>query len=109
MKATEALQAARSFNVQINLCGDNLALDAPEAPPERVLDALRENKLQILRSFAPQLSQPGTATMRGLPLSATLPGLAIGLFQQSRNSHADWSRMGSLTNTFGRAPSDCST
>jgi len=41
LKATEALQAARSFNVQINLCGDNLALDAPEAPPERVLDALR--------------------------------------------------------------------
>jgi hypothetical protein len=44
--------------------------------------------------------------MRGLPLSATLPGLDIGLFQQSRNSHAEWPRMGSLTNTFGRAPSD---
>ena len=48
MKATEAFQAARQFNVQINLCGENLALDAPEAPPERVLDALRENKPQIL-------------------------------------------------------------
>jgi hypothetical protein len=31
---------------------------------------------------------------------------AEALFQQSRNSHADWPRMGSLTNTFGRAPSD---
>jgi hypothetical protein len=48
MKATEAFQAARQFNVQIKLCGDNLALDAPEAPPERVLDALRENKPQIV-------------------------------------------------------------
>lgn len=48
MKATEAFQAARQFNVQIKLCGDNLALDAPEAPPEWVLDALRENKPQIV-------------------------------------------------------------
>jgi hypothetical protein len=44
--------------------------------------------------------------MRGLPLSATLPGLVIGLFQQSRNSHADWPRMGSLIDKFGRVPSD---
>ena len=48
MKATEALQAARRSNVQINLCGDNLALDAPKVPPERVLEALQENKPQIV-------------------------------------------------------------
>jgi hypothetical protein len=59
MKATEALQAARSFNVQINLCGDNLALDAPEAPPERVLDALRENKLQIVAILRASIGPAG--------------------------------------------------
>jgi hypothetical protein len=48
MTATEALQAARRFNVQINLCGGDLTLDAPEAPPKHVLDALRENKPEII-------------------------------------------------------------
>jgi hypothetical protein len=64
MKATEALQAARSFNVQINLCGDNLALDAPEAPPERVLDALRENKPQIVAILRASIRPAGCAQRR---------------------------------------------
>jgi hypothetical protein len=48
MTATEALKAARRSNVQITLRGDQLALDAPEAPPEHVLNALRVNKPKII-------------------------------------------------------------
>ena len=48
MTATEALKAARRANVQITLRGNQLALDAPDLPPEHVLDALRENKPEIM-------------------------------------------------------------
>src|SRR5690349_12253985 len=48
MTAVEALRAARSLGVCVGVDGDDLVLEAPAAPPDGVLDLLRQHKPSIL-------------------------------------------------------------
>jgi hypothetical protein len=48
MSAVEALKAARAAGVELALDGDDLALKAASAPPAAVLDALSQQKAEIV-------------------------------------------------------------
>lgn len=48
MSATEAIKLAQNHGVNIAVKGGNLLLDADKPPPPTVVEALRENKTEIL-------------------------------------------------------------
>ena len=48
MSAVETLQAARAAGVRVSVEGTDLVIDADNAPPEVLLDALRRDKVEIL-------------------------------------------------------------
>ena len=48
MTALEALQAARAVGVDVVLQGNGLALEASSPPPDAVLEALSQNKAEIV-------------------------------------------------------------
>src|SRR5208283_2102364 len=69
MSAAEALEAARAIGVKVEVDGDDLVLEAEQAPPAQMLDALRAHKPEILellqaerravlRHIAPTISNP---------------------------------------------------
>ena len=53
MTALEALQAARAVGVDVVLQGNGLALEASSPPPEAVLEALSQNKAEIVALLRP--------------------------------------------------------
>jgi hypothetical protein len=53
MSAALALQSARAVGVRVAIDGDNLALEAPEHPPQEVLNLLALHKADILRLLRP--------------------------------------------------------
>jgi hypothetical protein len=48
MTAIDALKTAWTFGIRVDIDGTDLVLDAPAAPPDDVLDLLRQHKLGIL-------------------------------------------------------------
>jgi tubulysin polyketide synthase-like protein len=48
MSVIEAIALAEAAHVKVTLKGDRLALVAPREPPQAVLDALRQNKAEII-------------------------------------------------------------
>ena len=53
MSAMEALKAARAVGVDVVLHGNDLALQASSPPPEAVLEALSQNKAEIVALLRP--------------------------------------------------------
>jgi hypothetical protein len=49
MSAALALKTARAVGIRVRLDGDTLVLEAPEQPPQAVLDLLFQHKADILR------------------------------------------------------------
>jgi hypothetical protein len=48
MNALETLRAACAHRVQISLDGDELNMEAPAAPPDAVVAAIKRNKAEIV-------------------------------------------------------------
>lgn len=48
MSVIEAIALAEAAHVKVTLKGDRLALVVPREPPQAVLDALRQNKAEII-------------------------------------------------------------
>jgi hypothetical protein len=53
MKAIDALEAARAVRISLAVDGDDLVLEAASAPPAAVLDALSQNKAEIVALLRP--------------------------------------------------------
>jgi hypothetical protein len=53
MTAALALKSARAFGIHVRVDGDNLELEAPEQPPQAVLDLLSLHKAGILKLLRP--------------------------------------------------------
>jgi hypothetical protein len=48
MSTVEALKAARAADIGVRIDGDDLVMEAPAAPPDAVLAAIKHNKLEIM-------------------------------------------------------------
>ena len=53
MTAALALKSARAFGIHVRVDGDNWELEAPEQPPQAVLDLLSLHKAGILKLLRP--------------------------------------------------------
>jgi len=53
MNAVQALEAAHAAGIHIELDGDQLVLEAPAAPPNRVVDLLARHKFGIIALLRP--------------------------------------------------------
>ena len=53
MTAALALKSARAVGIHVRVDGDNLELEAPEQPPQAVLDLLSLHKADILKLLRP--------------------------------------------------------